>query len=146
MGTKPVNFSFIDSFIAGSAFPYEIADLNYYAKSGINNIVTITSESPLSLQYLEENKFNHLHLPVNNPPISSESIIKYVDFLQTALDKKEKVVVHCQFGQERTGMLLAIYLIKFKDYSAQQSIDLIRQLRPKSLQMHSSIKYLLENF
>ncbi|MCE7736745.1 MAG: protein tyrosine phosphatase [Candidatus Heimdallarchaeota archaeon] len=146
MGSKPTNFSFIDSFIAGTSFPYESSHLEYFLEAGITNIVTITSETPLSLEYFDKSRFNLLHLPVNSPPISRNSIDKYILFLQNAMDNSEKVVVHCQFGQERTGILLALYLIKFKNFSAQDAIDKIRKLRPKSLQMTSSIKYLLENF
>jgi len=146
MGSKPSNFSFIDYFIAGSAFPFETAHLDYFLESDITNIVTTTSESPLSLEYIDRSKFNLLHLQVNSPPILSKTINEYVHFLQTAQKKNEKVVVHCQFGQERTGMLLAIYLIKFNNYSTREAINKIRKMRPSSLQMESSVRYLLENF
>lgn len=146
MGSKPRNFSFIDEFIAGSSFPYETSNLEYFLESGITNIVTITSESPLSLEYFDKSEFKLLHLPVSSPPISNRSIQNYTQFLQSALKNDEKVVVHCQFGQERTGILLVIYLVKFKKISAQDAIDKIRKMRPQSLQMKSSIKYLLENF
>ncbi len=146
MGSKPTNFSFIDSFIAGSALPYETSNLEYFLENGITNIVTITSESPLSLKYFDKSEFKLLHIPINGPPIPIKSLENYIQFLRTAIENREKVVVHCQFGQERTGILLAIYLMRFKNMSPEDAIDRIRNMRPKSLQMKSSIKYLLENF
>jgi atypical dual specificity phosphatase len=73
-------------------------------------------------------------------------ITKYIEFLNQAKKNKGKVVIHCQFGQERTGILLAIYLVKFKGIGVSEAIKLVQDKRPHSLQMMSSLKYLRDNF
>jgi protein-tyrosine phosphatase len=146
MENQPGNFSFIDNFIAGSAFPYEKRNLDFFLKQGISNIVSITSDNLLSLEYSDKKQFNHLHLPLNGPPTNKQMITKYIEFLNQAKKNKGKVVIHCQFGQERTGILLAIYLVKFKGIGVSEAIKLVQDKRPHSLQMMSSLKYLRDNF
>ncbi|OLS25120.1 MAG: hypothetical protein HeimC2_19920 [Candidatus Heimdallarchaeota archaeon LC_2] len=143
---EPSNFSFIDDFIAGSAIPQSKSNLEFYLQNDINNIVTLTSEKPLAFHYIEKLDFNLLHLSITNPPISKEMIASFVDFLSKAKKKNEKVVIHCQFGQERTGIMLVVYLIKIKGYNVKNAISEVRTNRPGSLQMKSTLEFLLTNY
>lgn len=143
---EPSNFSFIDNFIAGSAIPRSKSNLEFYLRNDINNIVTLTSEKPLALHYIGKLHFNLLHLPIINPPISREMIKNYIEFLSKAIKKNEKVVIHCQFGQERTGIMLVVYLIKIRGYTVNNAISEVRTSRPGSLQMKSTLEFLLTNY
>ena len=143
---EPGNFSFIDNFIAGSAFPYNKSNLEFFLVNNINNIVTLTSDKPLALQYVDKLDFNHLHITITAPPLTNEMIRHFVDFLTKAKEKNEKVVVHCQFGQERTGIMLVLYLIKLKGYNVNEAISEIRKMRPGSLQMNNTLEFLRLNY
>ena len=43
--------------------------------------------------------------------------IVWQNWKKKAKENKEKVVIHCQFGQERTGIMLVIYLMEFKGFN-----------------------------
>ena len=118
---EPSNFSFIDDFIAGSAIPQNKSNLDFYIRKNIKNIVSLTYNKHLALHYIDTDNFNLLHLPISNPPISPEMIESYFDFLKKAKENNEKVVIHCQFGQERTGIMLVIYLIEIKGFNVKFS-------------------------
>ncbi len=146
MVDEPNNFSFIDDFMSGSAFPHSKSNLEFFLQNKINNIITVTSEKPLALKYVNKLDFNHLHLPITSPPLANEMITSYINFLTKAKKKNEKVVIHCQFGQERTGILLVVYLLKFRDYNLQDAISEIQKRRPGSLQMRSTLEFLHTSF
>lgn len=146
MVDEPNNFSFIDGFMSGSAFPYSKTNLEFFLQNEINNIVTVTNEKPLALTYMDKSDFNHLHIPITSPPLTDEMISRYTDFLNEAKKTNQKVVIHCQFGQERTGILLVVYLLKFKNYKVRDAISEIQKMRPGSLQMRSSLEFLYTSF
>jgi protein-tyrosine phosphatase len=39
------------------------------------------------------------------------------------------VLVHCEAGQNRSGLLTALYLIRFRGYRPRAAIDLVREKR-----------------
>lgn len=53
--------------------------------------------------------------------------------LDIHLPRKEPVLVHCNSGKDRTGLLLAYYLITRKGLSAKRAIKAIRQQKPDAL-------------
>jgi hypothetical protein len=49
------------------------------------------------------------------------------------LPRKEPVLVHCNSGKDRTGLLLTYYLITRKGFNAKRAIREIRRLKPNAL-------------
>ncbi len=48
------------------------------------------------------------------------------DFLSIFADPKEKVFVHCHFGEDRTGVFVAAYRMAVQQWSAQQAVQEMR--------------------
>ena len=59
---------------------------------------------------------------------------KFLAIVQQAEGKEEPVAVHCMGGRERTGIMLACYLVKFCDMSAHEAIEHVRSQRQGSFQ------------
>ena len=54
------------------------------------------------------------------------------------------VLIHCQAGQNRSGLITALYLIRYREFRPQAAIDLIQEKRgPNALWNGSFVRYLL---
>jgi protein-tyrosine phosphatase len=54
-------------------------------------------------------------------------------FIEEHVGRGNKVVVHCYHGMDRTGAVLASYLVYRRRWSASQAIAAIRKLRPQAM-------------
>ena len=61
-------------------------------------------------------------LCLSNLPLAMEFISRNLD--------KGPVLVHCRSGKDRTGMVLAAYLIKFEGYAAQAAMEAVIDRNP----------------
>lgn len=75
----------------------------------------------------------HLPTPTGQPP----SLEHFQLFLATARrieHNHQAIVVHCENGQSRTGSLIAAYLVLKNNFTANDAIDKIREIRgPESI-------------
>ncbi|MHA2172604.1 MAG: dual specificity protein phosphatase family protein [Candidatus Kariarchaeaceae archaeon] len=140
MKTDPGNFSWIDSNIAGSALPSHVDHLKYFVDQGITHVLSLTPNKPLVFTYRDDS-LQHIHLPIFSLP-SSDQLQEYRNLLERILSDNGKLVVHCQFGQERTGILLALYLHWYKGLSLDSAIKTIQTKRLGSLQSSSALRFL----
>jgi protein-tyrosine phosphatase len=130
--------------VAGSAQPYQLEEIEQYYSDGIRHVISLTPNKPLVAKHMDDRIKVH-HLPVYGVPDDSQ-IQDFLQIVASAKKQDEKVVVHCQFGQERTGMFLAAYLVESKKLSARQAIAQIRELRPSSLRSSASLNFLLSKY
>lgn len=145
MVSKPENFSWLDEFIAGSAKPQTLEHLKFYVSDGIGKVISLNVERPLVMYDKENVNIADVHLPVFSTP-SENTLRKYREELRESMLKGEKVVIHCQFGQERTGQMLAIYLMEFKRMRWKEAFDYLRSIRPTSLGTQGAINFLKNHY
>ena len=70
---------------------------------------------------------NKDHVPLDIPKLEESA-----DFIQNNLKAGKKVYVHCRAGRGRSAMAIAAYLIKYRNFTVDQSMNLIKARRPGS--------------
>ena len=133
---KPDNFSWIiEKKLAGSAIPTSKEEVDWLKEEGVKSIVTIREE-PLEDEWLDD--INYLHVHSNDMGVPEfDDLINSVDFLHQRITNDEPVMVHCLAGLGRTGTILACYLIKYEQMSADDAIQKVRNERHGSIQSFS---------
>ena len=133
---KPDNFSWIiEEKLAGSAIPTSKEEIDWIKQEGVKSIVTIREE-PLEDEWIKD--INYLHVHSNDMGIPEFSdLVNSVDFIHQRITNDEPVMVHCLAGLGRTGTILACYLIKYEDMTADDAIEKVRRERHGSIQSFS---------
>ena len=133
---RPDNFSWlIEDKLAGSAIPTSKDEIKWLQEQGVKSIVTIREE-PLDDDWVGD--IEYLHVYSNDMGIPEfDDLVFAVDFVHRRITHNQPVMVHCLAGLGRTGTILACYLIKHKNMSADDAIQKVREKRPGSIQSFS---------
>ena len=127
-----LNFGWvIHGSLAGAQGPTSRRDLAFLKLQGIGAIIRM-EERTISGEGLE---LVDLYEPVVDfAPPNPRQIDLMVSFIEEQIETWERpVVVTCYAGIGRTGTILACYLVH-AGYDADKAIDLVRELRPRSIQ------------
>ena len=133
---KPDNFSWIiEEKLAGSAIPTSKEEIDWIKQEGVKSIVTIRDE-PLEDEWIKD--INYLHVNSNDMGVPEfNDLVFAIDFIRRRIEENKPVMVHCLAGLGRTGTLLACYLIKYENMSADDAVQKVREERPGSIQSFS---------
>jgi|BEDMetMinimDraft_2_1075160.scaffolds.fasta_scaffold07905_3 atypical dual specificity phosphatase len=142
---RPSNFSwFREGKIAGSGLPVGEKGYRWLKDHGVSAILCLT-EDAWGKQLAQKLGLEYRHLPmVNRHPEVPLKLDQAVDAIKDILLSGKKVLVHCQAGQGRTGMVLAAFLIREEGFHAQDAIDYVRKVRPGSLKRKRQVEALHE--
>jgi atypical dual specificity phosphatase len=132
---RPTNFSWVtEGKLAGSGLPVTEDEFKWVIDKGVRSIITVREVS-LPSRWFDGGDIDYLHLTVEDYGAPTMEVLdETVDYIDEKIRTGKAVLVHCAAGKGRTGAVLAAYLIKKENLSAEQAIEKIRLMRPGSVQ------------
>ena len=126
--------------IAMGPQPNTVEEFSQLREYGADHIVTLTETQEWYLDDFEARARaaapNWHHHPVRDFTAANEAINPLVETLIKALDKKEKIFIHCRGGCGRTGML-AMRLLILQGEDADAALARLRDVRPCAVEKKS---------
>lgn len=143
--TKHCGFYWVEeNRLGGSAYPSACLEWLYKVK-GIRAILSL---EPLKSEEVKAAKSMSIQCETvaikDYTAGTSEQREKALMIIDKFLSKDLPTLVHCQGGLGRTGMVLALYLVRRKALSPKNAIARIRALRPGSIELDTGQKEAIE--
>ncbi len=132
------NFGWIrEGVLAGMGRP-DAGAWSLLAEQGIGAVVSLTQRKPPGQPAGAGLAVLHAPIPDFGTPTDAD-LRRTLRFMKEQIDAGRAVVVHCQAGQGRTGLVLAAYLVH-EGASAEDAIARVRTLRPGSIETAEQLK------
>jgi atypical dual specificity phosphatase len=130
---KPFNFGWVLEDLAVSGRPVTRSQIQWLLQSGISAILSLTEDRipPYFLEGLDI-LYEHIPVPDHHPPYLQD-IQRAIEFIDDALSRGRKVLVHCAAGQGRSGTVVAAYVMYKKGLTSDEALYWIRKTRPGSV-------------
>lgn len=145
---KPMNFSFVDNYVCGSARIMSKNDMSWLQEKGVKAVLALTETSAPS-SWIEDSGIEYKNVPIKNHAAPTlAQLEECVNFIEKNIQQSNKTLVHCAAGKGRTGTVIAAYICKHDNISAEMAIEQIRAKRggsveknPKSGQENAVIEF-----
>ena len=140
------NLSWItDDLAVGGRFPAERAEA-LAREFGVRAIVDLRSESRDDEVLLRRHGITLLHLPTHDHHAVSQPMLEDgVAFVQPFLDRRERVLIHCEHGIGRSATLALCVLVR-QGYEPLEALELSKTRRglisPSPAQYHAWTEWL----
>lgn len=72
-----------------------------------------------------------------------KNLPKAIEFIRQNM-RGGPVLIHCHSGKDRTGMVLAAYLIEFEDYSVSKAVEEVIAVRPIAFSAEGWMEFVQE--
>ena len=74
-------------------------------------------------QLLQHVPVQLFHIPINTWDIQRQDIVKVMQILQAAKAQHKRVLIHCYYGSDRTGTMVAMSRILLENWSSDDAIN-----------------------
>lgn len=130
-GPFPYNYRVIDGHIHAGGHPFNPSDdfgnsdeqalaiLSYLKSRGVKTVIDLENTKRIRDRYkdlLKTAGITRLHVPMSASKMPNES-----QWAQITEAMKGPVYIHCKWGADRTGAVIAKYLVEEKGYSPQDA-------------------------
>jgi tyrosine-protein phosphatase SIW14 len=115
----------VNDFLYRGAQPHT-AGIQELKKLGITTIVDLRGENPAQRdserQQAESLGIRFVSIPVSGwDPPSNEQVAQFLSLFRN--NPREKVFVHCRFGDDRTGVFVATYRMAYQGWLPTQALN-----------------------
>ena len=115
----------VNDFLYCGAQPHP-AGIQELKNLGITTIVDLRGENPMQRdserQQAESLGIRFVSIPVSGwDPPSNEQVAQFLSLFRN--NPKEKVFVHCRFGDDRTGVFVATYRMAYEGWPSTQAMN-----------------------
>ena len=102
----------IENEIAGSSLIHNKSHVELLKRNNIKIVVSLTYPKEVA-ELLKGTEINHIQLPISDFGVpDDETVENFLSISKIAKENKQPLLVHCYAGCGRTGVMLAIYLMK----------------------------------
>jgi atypical dual specificity phosphatase len=131
---RPMNFSFVDNFVCGSARIMSKRDVDWLKTKGVKAILALT-ETPAPSSWIEGSGIEYKQVPIKNHAAPTLTQLEdCIEFIKRNAQKGNKTLVHCAAGKGRTGTVIAAYVCARDNISAEMAIEQVRAKRQGSVE------------
>ncbi len=129
----------IPGLLAGRSGPRKVGwDLAELWAGGLRTIVSLAGADGAAIRAAG---LRHYQAPLPGglaflPPLRRwlvRRMVPVVDFIAAEVAAGRPTLVHCYAGKDRTGAVLAGYLVRYHDLSPDEAIRLVRQANPRAM-------------
>lgn len=132
-GPLPYNYRIIDGHIHAGGHPLNPASdlrnsdaqansiLSYFKSQGVAVIVDLENTKRIRNRYIKLLKsadIKRIHVPMHSSKVPSKA-----EWREIKSAMEDPVYIHCTYGADRTGAVIARYLVEEKGYSPQEAYD-----------------------
>lgn len=111
---------------------------------GIQNIVSITEEPKLSHLGIVTDSLVLTNLSDDQNQDILSKIEQVISFIQDKKQKREKVLIHCQYGSSRSPTFAAAWLMHSDRMSLIDALDYLQSIRPSVIPNIGFLRQLLK--
>jgi protein tyrosine phosphatase (PTP) superfamily phosphohydrolase (DUF442 family) len=90
---------------------------------GITTVINFYQRSDAS--WLQDQEMRQIHLPLRTNRIDDVDVINVLRSIRQA-QARGKVLIHCKHGQNRTGLIAALYRVVYQGWSKEQALAEMR--------------------
>ncbi len=128
----------MDELLYRSALPRE-NDVQWLQQKNVKTVINFY-QKPDSV-WLQDKSIKQIHIPLRTDRIDDEDVILALRSIASAR-QNGKVLMHCKHGQNRTGLIAAMYRIVFEGWSKADAMVEMQQGYGGESRMDDATRYL----